>query len=123
MKKIIVIFVVVAIMLGACTPKNDAGANTSTTKTSSITFDQIKDAAAWKAAYDTILDSYASAVTQLNGGNMAASTQIEEITKQADRLNEIAETIKAGLTGVEQINFAAMVDEYKQKFINTASSN
>jgi len=82
----------------------------------------IKDPAAWIAAYDALIASYSEASAKANAGNPAALTDAENISKQADAFNAAAEVISASLTGQAQTDFAAKVQEYKDKFKAAASS-
>jgi hypothetical protein len=82
----------------------------------------IKDPAAWIAAYDAVIASYSEASAKANAGNPAALTDAENLSKQADALNAVAETISASLTGQAQTDFAAKAQECKDKFKAAASS-
>mgnify|MGYP001249978885 CR=1 FL=1 len=122
----------------SCAPKAEKAAETpqaATTETTPATGSDatatagaevapadIKDPAAWVAAYDALIASYSEASAKANAGNPAALTDAENLSKQADALNAAAETISASLTGQAQTDFAAKVQEYKDKFKAAASS-
>ncbi len=79
--------------------------------------------ATWKAAYDDLIGAYSSAVAQLNGGNLGAGAKIEELGKRAEALNSVAETIRSGLSGQEQADFAQVIEAYREKFSQAVNSN
>ncbi len=121
------VFAICAIVLLAvsCTPKAAKAVETSPAASATapvVAPADIKDPAAWTAAYDAIIASYSDASAKSNAGNPAALTEAENISKQADALNAAAETIGASLTGQAQTDFAAKVLEYKEKFKAAASS-
>ncbi|MDP2792380.1 MAG: hypothetical protein Q8O15_11570 [Rectinemataceae bacterium] len=118
------VFAICAIVLLAvsCTPKAEKAVETAPAAASVVAPADIKDPAAWTAAYDAIIASYSEASAKANAGNPAALTEAENISKQADVLNAAAETIGASLSGQAQADFAAKVLEYKEKFKAAASS-
>lgn len=118
------VFWICAIVLLAvsCTPKAAKAVETAPAAASVVAPAEIKDPAAWTAAYDAIIASYSEASAKANAGNPAALTEAENISKQADELNAAAESISASLTGQAQTDFAAKVQEYKDKFKAAASS-
>jgi len=123
MKKFIAVFAIISIAFFACTPKKADKDNQTSKNVSSIDPEEIKDITTWKAAYDDLIGAYSSAVTQLNGGNLGAGAKIEELGKRAEALNSVAETIKYGLSVQGQADFAAVIEEYKEKFNQAVNSN
>ncbi len=130
--KLVKVFVFFAILLLAvsCAPKTDKASESSLTADTKavITAEptlapaDIKDPEAWATLYDALIAAYSEASARANAGNPAALTEAENISKQADALNAAADAIAAGLTGQAQTDFAAKVEEYKEKFKAAASS-
>jgi len=121
--KNVLALLMIAFLAMSCAPKAEKAAEAAPAPAPAVVAPaDIKDAAAWVAAYDAVIASYSETAAKVNSGDAAAMAKAEEISKTADALNAVAETIKASLTGQEQTDFAAKVQEYKDKFKAAASS-
>ncbi|MCX7027247.1 MAG: hypothetical protein NT061_07170 [Spirochaetes bacterium] len=103
----------------SCSPKQ---AKVETPATVMMAPADIKDTKTWISAYDEVIASYSVTAAKVNGGDASAMTKTDEIAKRASELDAVAETIKASLTGQEQTDFAAKMQEYKDKFKAAAAS-
>ena len=124
MKNVLAVLVI-ALLAMSCAPKAEKAAEAAPAAAAApaiVAPADIKDAATWTAAYDVVIASYSETAAKVNAGDAASMAKAEEIAKTAETLDTVAETIKASLTGQEQTDFAAKVQEYKDKFKAAASS-
>jgi PBP1b-binding outer membrane lipoprotein LpoB len=120
MKSILAILVI-ALLAVSCAPKAEKSVAATPAAVAAAPA-EIKDVATWTTAYDAVITSYSETAAKVNAGDPTAMTKAEEISKTADALDLVAETIRASLSGQEQTDFAAKMLEYKDKFKAAASS-
>ncbi len=119
--------VLIALLAFSCSPKQAKteaapAAPAAAADATSIVVAEIKDPAAWTAAYDQVIKSFSEAAALVNNGNAAAMATTDALGKKAAELDTAAETIKAALTGQAQTDFDAKIQEYKDKFKAAAAS-
>ncbi|NLJ09889.1 MAG: hypothetical protein GX438_06070 [Treponema sp.] len=117
--------VVLVLFMVSCAPKSaetEKPAAVAAAETTAINVDAINDVAAWKAAYDSVINSYGTLTSRINNGDQTASAQAEELKKTAEALNAAAERIKANLSGQELTDFTAAVTSYQEKMTAAAAN-
>ncbi|HEY9053187.1 MAG TPA: hypothetical protein VIO60_00065 [Rectinemataceae bacterium] len=125
--KFLFILPLAALLAFSCAPKQAKteaapAAPAASAAPAAIVAADIKDPAAWIAAYDQIIKSYSEAAALVNNGNAAAMATADSLAKTAAELDAVAETIKASLIGQAQTDFAAKIQEYKDKFKAASAS-
>lgn len=115
---------VLVLFMVSCAPKSAETEKpaAAAAETTAINVDAINDVAAWKAAYDSVINTYGTLTSRINNGDQTASAQAEELKKTAEALNAAAERIKANLSGQELTDFTAAVTSYQEK-MTTAAAN
>jgi len=117
--KSIVAIALVATLAMACVQKP---AGTATPAVSAIVPSEIKDGAAWKAAYESLIDQYTAVAVKLNGGDVSLMAKSTELSNIAAELDAIAETIKSTLAGQELADFETSMKTLKESFANAGNS-
>ncbi|WP_304226549.1 hypothetical protein [Gracilinema caldarium] len=115
---------VLVLLMVSCAPKSAESEKpaATTAETTAINVDAINDVASWKAAYDSVVNTYGTLTSRINNGDQTASAQAEELKKTAEALNAAAERIKANLSGQELTDFTAAVTSYQEKMTSAAAN-
>jgi hypothetical protein len=113
---------VLVLFMVSCAPKSAETEKpaAAAAETTAINVDAINDVAAWKAAYDSVINTYGTLTSRINNGDQTASAQAEELKKTAEALNAASERIKANLSGQELTDFTAAVTSYQEKMTAAA---
>ena len=117
--KSIVAIALVATLAIACVQKS---AETASPAVSVIVPSEIKDGAAWKAAYESLIEQYTAVVVKLNGGDVSLTAKSTELANLAAELDATAEKIKSTLAGQELADFEASMKDFKESFANAINS-
>lgn len=110
----------IALFAISCAPKE---AKTVEAAPAAVVPADIKDVAAWTAAYDSVIAQYTEVAAKMNAGDPSVMNKGNELLKTSSELDAVAETIKATLTAQELTDFSAKIQEYKDKFTAAAATN
>jgi len=118
------VFSTIAIVLAAalavsCAPK---GAGTpQPAAVAAVVPSEIKDSAAWIAAYESLIAQYGEVAAKLNSGDISLMTKSTELGTLATAMDAVAETLKSTLSGQALTDFTAKAESLKKAFTDSAS--
>ena len=122
--KSILVVLLIALLAISCAPKEAKTVEAAPAAApAAVVPADIKDVAAWTAAYDSVIAQYTEVAAKMNAGDPSVMNKGNELLKTSSELDAVAETIKATLTGQELTDFTAKIQEYKDKFTAAAATN